>query len=176
MNEAARSLARKVSSGLLGDSLPADWERRTNEEGVTYYVHKLTGIATYERPQPLPADWRMAKDPASGVVYFWNVKTRETRPCDWVAPPPPPPAEERPARASSSSGLDGDAAAAAAERRPPPPPSASNGGLGGGKAAAGKAKSTRAAAEDVVLELTPLGGGKRRGSALTLGGRIGGEV
>ena len=112
-------VVNKLSKGLSLDSLPSDWVKRTNEEGITFYVHKLTGVATYERPQPLPDGWRITKDKASGVVYFWNVYTRETRPCHWVAPPPPPPAGERQPSRSVSNLSEGSS--------PPPPPAAGDG-------------------------------------------------
>ena len=98
-------LLKKLSSG--DGELPEHWIKKTNKEGKTYYVHMLTLIATYEKPQPLPAGWRMAKDPDSGVCYFWNEHTRETRKCDWAAPPPPPP----PPPSAGSAEIAGGAAA-----------------------------------------------------------------
>ena len=71
--------------------LPPHWVRRRNDEGVTFYVNELSGEATYEKPQPLPAGWRMTKDSATGQVYMWNVTTRETRPLPSPPPPPLPP-------------------------------------------------------------------------------------
>ena len=108
-------LVKRAASGLL-DPLPDGWVKKENQEtGSPFYVHKLTGYAQNQRPQPLPAGWRLAKDEASGVVYFWHVRTRETRPCDWNIPPPPPPADQRPPSRSASSFDE-------ATKVPPPPP------------------------------------------------------
>lgn len=96
------ALVRKLSTGLL-DPLPEHWQRHTNKDGALYYVHTLTGIATNQKPKPLPANWRMTKDKSSGVIYFWNVQTRETRPCTWEAPPPPPHATTNAPPASAAS-------------------------------------------------------------------------
>lgn len=35
--------------------------------------------SSYERPQFLPAGWRERRDPATGVIYHYNVYTRKTR-------------------------------------------------------------------------------------------------
>lgn len=77
-----------------GGALPKHWERNTTAAGQDYYVHKLTGWATYQKPQPLPSGWEMAQDKVKGQVYYWNTKTRETRYLDWLgAPPSMPPSD-----------------------------------------------------------------------------------
>ena len=92
--EAGVIMQRLSFSGFSG--LPKHWERETTPGGREYYVHKLTGWATYQKPQPLPSGWEMAQDKAKGQVYYWNTKTRETRYLDWLgAPPSMPPSDLR---------------------------------------------------------------------------------
>ena len=50
--EAGVIMQRLSFSGFSG--LPKHWERETTPGGREYYVHKLTGWATYQKPQPLP--------------------------------------------------------------------------------------------------------------------------
>lgn len=85
---------RSLASRLV--PLPAHWVRRTNDDGVEYFVNELTDEATYQRPQPLADGWRLTKDQATGIVYYWNVRTRETAAYERQVPPPPPPPSNAP--------------------------------------------------------------------------------
>ena len=75
----------------IADPLPEHWHRRKDDQGNTFYWNSVTMTSLYERPKPLPAGWRERIDPATGMLYHYNVYSRETRlPPDTNAPPPPP--------------------------------------------------------------------------------------
>lgn len=119
-----KSLVRRLSESLSLDPLPADWAKKSDDEGMPYYVHALTGIATYDRPDVVcPPGWKLAKDADSGVVYFWNVHTHETQPCNLKLPeqghpartassPEPPPLPPSAGPSSSDEAIDVTEAAA----------------------------------------------------------------
>lgn len=91
--EAIRRVSLSFASGA---KLPADWDQRTSISGNEYYVHRLTGWATFSKPQPLPSGWNMAQDQASGLCYYWNSKTKATAYLDWLGAPPSMPPSELP--------------------------------------------------------------------------------
>mmetsp|Transcript_36534 Transcript_36534/g.60512 ORF Transcript_36534/g.60512 Transcript_36534/m.60512 type:complete len:191 (+) Transcript_36534:118-690(+) len=84
--------------------LPEYWHRKRDEHGRKFYYNSVTYAVTYERPSPLPNGWKEARDPATNVLYFWNVYTRKTLP--WDTPPGgvivPQPAPVAPPNISSS--------------------------------------------------------------------------
>ena len=87
----------------LVDPLPPHWERRKQQNGDVLYMNTLTNQVQFEKPKPLAPGWRLTKDKKTGVVYYWNVETRETVALNELPPPPPAP------------GLP-------SEKPPPPPP------------------------------------------------------
>lgn len=75
-----RSVAAAVLPEMLTDPLPADWARARTPDGRVYYWHTATRGVQYERPAPLPAGWRLARCPKSGLLYLWHVRTRQVAP------------------------------------------------------------------------------------------------
>ena len=51
----------------LDFDLPHGWHRATTSDGSAYFYHETTGESTWQRPEPLPPGWRLAKDKASGT-------------------------------------------------------------------------------------------------------------
>ena len=63
-------------------SLPKNW-KRTKKKGSIYYYNAVTCQTSMDMnnlPPPLAPNWQEAVDQKTGTTYYWNKKTRETRP------------------------------------------------------------------------------------------------
>jgi len=72
------SLARALSS--LFSPLPANWHCAYDAHGEPYYWNDLSHAVTRDVPAALPYGWNLARDPATGSLYVWNLFTRQTAP------------------------------------------------------------------------------------------------
>ena len=72
-------MLRRIAKTVTEPALPEHWRRRKDEQGADFYWNSVTMTSSYERPQFLPAGWRERRDPATGVIYHYNVYTRKTR-------------------------------------------------------------------------------------------------
>ena len=54
-------------SGNNSEDLPENWRRASDQEGIEYFWNQKTKETTYDRPQPLPRDWKETLDKSSGV-------------------------------------------------------------------------------------------------------------
>ena len=74
------SMLKKSGSSFFVTPLPEYWRRSTNEMGQTFYYHELTRATIFYEPPPLIDGWKVTRDAASGIVYFYNTLTRTTLP------------------------------------------------------------------------------------------------
>ena len=72
-------MLRRIAKTVTEPALPEHWRRRKDEQGADFDWNSVTMTSSYERPQFLPAGWRERRDPATGVIYHYNVYTRKTR-------------------------------------------------------------------------------------------------
>jgi len=74
------SFWKKAVGALLDPGLPEHWRQYADNQGRTYYWNSCTLESTYDKPAPLPDGWHEHRDPATGVLYYYNYYTRETKP------------------------------------------------------------------------------------------------
>jgi hypothetical protein len=78
--------AQRFGRATIMPSLPAPWAEVGVRDGNREYRNTLSGERTTRRPAPLPKQWRLAKDAASGTLFYWHVETRAVKPYrDWTA-------------------------------------------------------------------------------------------
>ena len=111
-------MLRRIAKTVTEPALPEHWRRRKDEQGADFYWNSVTMTSSYERPQFLPAGWRERRDPATSVIYHYNVYPRETRwpPASKGMPSPPMQPPQGGASASGSDTAHGSEGSPARER------------------------------------------------------------
>jgi len=73
-----QSSGLKRANSFFSAPLPEHWRSAKDVKGVVYYYHEITQATIYYAPPALVNDWKLTRDPQTGVVYFFNTMTRAT--------------------------------------------------------------------------------------------------